>query len=64
MKFDYQLYPYKKDGKIYLKVSNKDTKYDYDIGNAHFVTENITVANKDISKYKIVYFPKLALLLF
>lgn len=47
---DYKIYPQKKKDEIYMQISNKDVKYNYDIGNAHFVTENIVIGNNDISK--------------
>lgn len=47
---DYKIYPQKKKDEIYMQISNEDVKYNYDIGNAHFVTENIVIGNNDISK--------------
>ncbi|CAH0720090.1 unnamed protein product, partial [Brenthis ino] len=40
----------KDDGDIYLSVSNKNIKYTYDIGKAHFVIEKVVIANNDLSQ--------------
>ncbi|XP_052741100.1 uncharacterized protein LOC128198688 [Bicyclus anynana] len=54
MHFDFPITPFKKeDGEIYLKISYKNIKYDFDLEKATFGAEKITVGSQDISKLLI-----------
>ncbi|CAH0720089.1 unnamed protein product, partial [Brenthis ino] len=44
------IYLTKKDGEIYLTMSNKNRIYLYDIGKAHFITEKVMFPNDDLSQ--------------
>ncbi|CAH0720087.1 unnamed protein product, partial [Brenthis ino] len=50
LNIEYPMYMRKKDGEIYLMISNKNMKFTYDIGKAHFITENIIIGNTDLSQ--------------
>ncbi|XP_045769170.1 uncharacterized protein LOC123870053 [Maniola jurtina] len=59
LKFEAPFSLYKKDdGKIYLKVDDKAVKYLYNIKDAHFWADKITIGNEDISKIGVEYMNK------
>ncbi|CAH0720086.1 unnamed protein product, partial [Brenthis ino] len=52
---EYPMYMTKKDGEIYIMISNKNMKYTHDIGKAHFKIENVIIGNSDLSQIISTY---------